>query len=229
MEEKEKKSNEKNAKNIKKKTNINEEIKTKKTENIENKESKTEKNSNKNTKKVSKSKKPQIKEIDIKDIEKALIENKEIPKEEKNKINKKVVPNIIIGIILTVLNIFIIMGFKNIEGNNFIVDLKVFSGTFLAISIILFEKAYKMDDVNIAIYGIEMTVISIFNFALVYVYYTYYDNFKLVVFVSIILMILYYLIKSLIIYLKQKKIYLFEKSDITKIVKKEKRRNEDDS
>lgn len=161
-----------------------------------------------------------VEEIDIKQIEQEIEQHNKISSVESKKIKRMIIPNIVIAIILTLFYIFIELGFKNIETINYIVDLKVFSGIFLAMAIYLFEKSYKNEDSKKSIYGIEMLILSIFNFALVYIYYTLNQRFEIIVFSFSIIVVIYYIMKSIILYIKKKKEYFFEKSDIKEIISK---------
>lgn len=57
--------------------------------------------------------------------------------------NVEVFKNIAIAIVMVVFLNFIILGFINIENSVFLVDLKVFAVSILAIAIGVFEYAYK--------------------------------------------------------------------------------------
>lgn len=162
----------------------------------------------------------EVEEINIEQIQKEIEQHNKISLAEKIKIKRKIIPNIVIALILTAFYIFIELGFKNIETINYIVDLKVFSGMFLAIAIYLFEKAYKTEDSGKSLYGIEMLITSIFNFALVYIYYAQFTRYEIIVFAFAIFTAVYYIIKSIILYIKKKKEYFFEKSDIKEITSK---------
>ena len=50
----------------------------------------------------------------------------------------------------------------NIESSIFIVDLKVFAVSLLAVAIGIFEFAYKKDSGKAAIYGIEILFLAIY-------------------------------------------------------------------
>ena len=90
-----------------------------------------------------------IEKIDIKNIQvtlkKEITAKKVIPKEEQDKMNVEVFKNIAIAIVMVVFLNFIILGFINIENSVFLVDLKVFAVSILAIAIGVFEYAYKKD------------------------------------------------------------------------------------
>lgn len=165
-----------------------------------------------------------IQEIDIEEIQNELEQHNQISPEDNNKIKHGVLPNIIIALILTVFYIFIELGFKNIETINYIVDLKVFSGICLIISIYLFEKAYKNEKLSSTVYAIEMLVLSIFNFALIYIYYAMNSKYEMIVFGFTVFEAVYYLTKTIVMYIKKKKEYFFEKSDIKEITSKKRKK-----
>lgn len=152
-----------------------------------------------------------VEEINIDEIKEKIENQNKIPEEKHATIKKNIVPNIGIALIVTIFHIFLELGFTNIEGSNYVIDLKVFSGIFLIIAIYLFEKAYNNEDSKLAVYGIESLVLSIFNFSLVYIYYAWIAKYQLVVFLFAILVCIYYSIKSIVIYIKKKKEYVIEK------------------
>lgn len=152
-----------------------------------------------------------VEEINIEEIKEKIQNQNKIPEEKHKTIKKNIIPNIGIVLILTIFHIFLKLGFTNIEGSNYVTDLKVFSGIFLIIAIYLFENAYNKDNSKLAIYGIEALILAIFNFSLVYIYYAWIAKYQLVVFLFAILVCIYYSIKSIVIYIKMKKEYVIEK------------------
>ena len=112
------------------------------------------------------------------------------------------------------------MGYDNIAEANYITDLKVFSIISIAITICIFEYAYKKDSGELAITGIEILLVSFFILSLYYVlqykYFDYQDY--LLLFTAIFLV--YYLLKTLIIYIKENHKYRRTAKEINSIVKK---------
>lgn len=156
----------------------------------------------------------------IKELEKKMMDQKHLPKEEENKINKKVFENIFIADILMAFLYFISLGSLNIETPIFITDLKVFSMGLIIFTIILFEIAYKKDSGNLAIHGIECLVISIFVLFSNYIYIMYIKEFHIYVAIFAYISAIYYVAKSIILYKKMKKKYIASLSDINEITKK---------
>lgn len=172
-------------------------------------------------KEVPNKKKKDKKKIDEKQIAEQIETAKKMPRDEKKKIYKKVFSNILLGIIVTLYFIGIGVGFLNIEGPTFITDLKVFSLAILAISIILFEYAYGKDDDNTALYGIEMLFVAIMSLVLLYTCILHQDKFVAVANIVACIGVLYYLVKSISIYIREKLKWKKTISDVKEIVSEE--------
>ena len=172
-------------------------------------------------KEVPAKKKKDKKKIDEKQIEEQIETAKKMPKDEKKKIYKKVFANIILGIVVTLYFIGIGIGFLNIDGPTFITDLKVFSLSILAIAIILFEFAYGKDDDKTALYGVEMLFVAIMSLVLLYTCILHKDKFIAVANIVACIGVLYYLVKSISIYIREKLKWKKTISDVKEIVAEE--------
>lgn len=172
-------------------------------------------------KEVPAKKKKDKKKIDEKQIEEQIEIAKKMPKDEKKKIYKKVFANIILGILVTLYFIGIGIGFLNIDGPTFITDLKVFSLSILTIAIILFEFAYGKDDDKTALYGVEMLFVAIMSLVLLYTCILHKDKFIAVPNIVACIGVLYYLVKSISIYIREKLKWKKTISDVKEIVAEE--------
>ena len=172
-------------------------------------------------KEVPAKKKKDKKKIDEKQIEEQIETAKKMPKDEKKKIYKKVFANIILGIVVTLYFIGIGIGFFYIDGPTFITDLKVFSLSILAIAIILFEFAYGKDDDKTALYGVEMLFVAIMSLVLLYTCILHKDKFIAVANIVACIGVLYYLVKSISIYIREKLKWKKTISDVKEIVAEE--------
>lgn len=166
--------------------------------------------------------KKSIEKIDIKKIQetlkKEITAKKVIPKEEQDKMNVEVFKNIAIAIVMVVFLNFIILGFINIENSVFLVDLKVFAVSILAIAIGVFEYAYKKDSRKIAIYGIETLILAFAMLAFIYLDIMCHSNFVIITVLITYTIAIYYTVKSIIIYQKMKKQYYI--NSMKEIIKK---------
>lgn len=156
----------------------------------------------------------------IQGIEEEIIHKKQIPEVEMNKINKKVFENIVIADLVMIFFYFISLGSLNIESNVFVMDLKVFSMGLVIFSILLFERSYKKDSGNLCVHGIEALVLAIFMLFTPFIYATYFHKFHLIVSAVSFLSAIYYVGKTIYLYLKMKRNYYAKKNDINEIIKK---------
>ena len=152
-------------------------------------------------------------------IEEEIKKQTTISDERKNKINKSIFHNIAISNVIMLYFIFIVLGYQTITPDKFIIDLQVFSVITMGISIIVFEKAYKKDSTEYAIHGIESLFLSIVTLISIYVFSKYREKFADIMIIVCYLFAIYYVAKSIIIYLKMKTKALERTSDIRKIVK----------
>ena len=87
-------------------------------------------------------------------------------------------------------------------------------------TIILFELAYKRDEGKYCIFGIEALFLAIMTLFLTYAVVFLSEKFKMILVICSLLFAVYYTIKALIIYIKTKREFNKNKSDVKYIVKK---------
>ena len=192
--------------------------------------------SKKTEKKPTKSKKTVVEEIDTKaeteevveevetkkEVKKVLKQEikskKTVTEEQQKKMNGEVFKNIIIAIAIVLFLNCIILGFMNIESSIFIVDLKVFAVSLLAVAIGIFEFAYKKDSGKAAIYGIEILFLALCMLAFIYIDIMLNSKFVIIAVLLTYAIAIYYTAKSIIVYKKMKKQYLIDsiKKEIVK-------------
>lgn len=174
---------------------------------------------NKEKNKVELNKKQDINKNQLEKIEEEIKKQTTISEEKKNKINKMIFKNLIIAVIIVLYFVFINLGFYNLDPSKYLKDLQVFSMLSITITIIIFEKAYKKDSLDITIYGIEALAFSICTLMTIYIGINYHNKYTYIINIIAMLFAIYYIIKSIIIYIKMKKKALKKVSDIHKIVK----------
>lgn len=153
-------------------------------------------------------------------LEKDMMNKKHIPKEEEDKIHKKMFENILIADILMAFLYLVSLGALNIETSVFIKDLQVFSISFIIFTIILFEISYKKENGKLAINGVESFAFSVCILSSIYVYTMHMKDFDLYISLVAYTFSIYYIIKAIIISKKMKKQYVQSLSDIEEIIKK---------
>lgn len=156
--------------------------------------------------------------IDEKKISQEIEQAKKMPKDEKRNIYKNMFTNILLGTFITLYFVGLGFGFLNVEGKSYVTDLKVFSIVMLAITIILFEYSYNKDSGKFALIGIEMLFVSIITLVLLYIYILYQDKFLLITCIATCVATIYYLIKSISIYIRDKADWKKTRSDVKEIV-----------
>lgn len=147
-----------------------------------------------------------------------LNEERKLDKETKKKIQKKVLKNFLLAVVILLIwesFKFIAINFE--KQNATVIFNEVSIGIFL-ITLFLIEMAYKKDDDSLAITSIEMLFLSIATLLAPYMLIS-----KPKIYTSLIdiYFVLYYAIKNFYIFKNEKRDYLQEKNDIKDIVKKE--------
>lgn len=166
--------------------------------------------------------KKEVRTVDMQEMQKVLKQEikskKTVTEEQQKKMNGEVFKNIIIAIAIVLFLNCIILGFMNIESSIFIVDLKVFAVSLLAVAIGIFEFAYKKDSGKAAIYGIEILFLALCMLAFIYIDIMLNSKFVIIAVLLTYAIAIYYTAKSIIVYKKMKKQYLIDsiKKEIVK-------------
>ena len=179
------------------------------------------KNNNKQEDKVSK-REIKHKRDNIEKISEVIENQKVISKTEEGKINSKIFENIAYAIIIMLYLYFIILGSINISPESFLLDLKVFSILLVLLFIFLVEKSYKKSNQNLCIHGVEILLVAISTLSAIYIYSLFVHRFKMIIALISLGFGIYYILKSIIIYINLRKKYYKEENDIKDIIKKEK-------
>ena len=148
-------------------------------------------------------------EISREKLEKIKDEINKSKKESKDKVKnsdlrKKLARNLAIAVLITIYFLFIDLGINSIPITVYMLDLKTFAVFIAIISIVIFEKAFKKDANYIAIHGIEMVIVGIETLLLLQLYSAGNEYFNYILLGITLGMIVYYLIKCLIIYIRHK-------------------------
>ena len=158
-----------------------------------------------------------INDIKLEKIEEEIKKQTTISEKRKNKIYNRIFKNIIVAIIVIVYFIFINLGYTKLSPEIYLIDQQVFSFITLGITIIFFEKAYKKDDSEIALLGIEALALSICTLMTILIVEKHSERYSYAITTISILFAIYYVAKSIVIYCKMKNKALKRTSDIHKI------------
>jgi len=148
---------------------------------------------------------------------------------EKNNIVKKindlvtgnVLNNLVYASMITIYFMFFNMYAVFTETEIFIQYIKIESFIFLLFSIFIFEIAYKKDNDEISLNGIEFLVLSIFSLLIQYIPKLLKIDENTYMLAGTYIFLIYYGIKNIIIYTCERKKELDNLSDIKEIVKDE--------
>ena len=146
---------------------------------------------------------------------------KKIPKEVSQEILKKIFNNFLKGIVLMLYFIVLNMAHLTMKQERLLEDIKIFAGAYLLLGIVMLERAYKNEKLETALTGIEFLCISIHSLTIMHIITLLKYDFRLYLLTSSYIFSIYFVLKSIILYTKEKRDYLRSFSDISEIVKKE--------
>ncbi len=189
------------------------------------KEKNEKKDNNKKEKKEKKEKKPTKVEENVKEKNNKLFKPKtqlKLPQDVSQEILKKMFKSLLYAVCITLYFIILNLAYLNMNLERLTNDIQVFSAAFLVVAIVCFERAYKNDNGSIAINGIEFLVLSLHSLSIMHVITLFQYNFRFYLLTSSYVFSIYYVMKAIILYTKDRRDYLKSLSDISEIVKKEK-------
>ena len=134
---------------------------------------------------------------------------------------KKIGKNLSRALCIIIYFIILFFAYTRMNLDRLAQDIQVFSGAFLVLGILALEKAYKKDSGEVAIIGIELLALSIHSLSIMHMITLLKYDFKSYMLISSGIVVIYYVLKVIIIYTKDKKEYLKGLSDISKIVKED--------
>lgn len=139
----------------------------------------------------------------------------------KSKLDDRIFLNcmLAIGIMLYLCTINIVYMF--VPKDTAILALKIFAIVIILATVVMFEYSYRKDNGRFAIVGIELFIISTI---VLYIPYIYENTQKLmcrIVVLAPVFCAVYYIVKSIIIYIKTEKQYQNNLSDVREIVKED--------
>ena len=158
---------------------------------------------------------------------------KRVPKQVSQEILKKIFKNLILAIVVMIYFISCNILYTQLEWEQMETITKAVSGVFLLASIISLEFAYKRDSGTLTMTAIELLVLAIHALFIDHVVTIYQFDFRNYLITSSCIFVIYYALKSTVIYTRARIKYLKSLSDISEIVKDEpvvkeaKKRNEE--
>lgn len=148
-------------------------------------------------------------------------QKRKMPKEVSQKIWKKTFYQLLTTIGIMLYFVVLNLAYVNMREERLIGDIKVFAGAFLVVGIVMLEKAYREEKGKYVLTGIESLVFSLHTLSIMHVITLFKYDFRLYLLTSSYIFSIYYVLKSIIIYIREKRIYSKGLSDISEIIKKE--------
>lgn len=146
---------------------------------------------------------------------------KKVPKQVSQEIVKKIFKNLILAIVVMIYFISCNIIYTQVEWNQMELITQSISGVFLLASLISFEFAYKRDSGTLTMTAIELLVLAIHALFINHVVTIYQFDFRSYLITSSCIFVIYYALKSTVIYTRARMKYLKSLSDISEIVKDE--------
>ena len=142
-------------------------------------------------------------------------------KEVNEKYMKKIYLNILKAILIVFYFFVLNLACENISVEHLERGIQLCTMVFLFIAIVIFEIAYRKDDDDLAIQGIEVLVLSAYTLTSQHITKKYNFNFKNYSLVASYIFAIYFIVKCIVIYTKGRKEMAEDYSDIKEIVKKD--------
>ena len=137
---------------------------------------------------------------------------------KNNKVSFNVYKNILIAVIIMIYFIIINSMYYKFDNTMLLNILKVLSIAVLFFGIIVLEIAYRKEKGNLGINAIEIIVLAGHTLSITHIVQLQKFEFANYILVSSYIFSIYFLLKSIIIYTKEKRDYLKSLSDIREIV-----------
>ena len=148
---------------------------------------------------------------------KKIIEKKEVDE----KFLKKIYLNVLKAIIVVVYFLVMNLACENMETQYFERGVQLCTMIFLFISIFFFELAYRKDEDDLAIQGIEVLILSAFTLTSKHISKKFNFDFKNYSLVASYIYAIYFVLKGIVVYTKGRREMAEDLSDIREIVKKD--------
>lgn len=142
-------------------------------------------------------------------------------KEVNEKYLKEIYLNILKAIIVVLYFFVLNLACEKVSAIYLERGIQIFTMIFLFIAIYIFEKAYKKDDDNLAIQGIEILILSAYTLTSRHITNKFNFEFKTYSLVASYIFAIYFILKCIIIYTKGRREIAENYSDVREIVKKE--------
>lgn len=146
-------------------------------------------------------------------------EKRKLPKNVKDEIVVKIFHTLIVAIIIVIYFLTVNLFYYNFEAVQFENFMKYYALIIIVATVIMFEIGFRKNSMKFAVIGIELLACGILSLYIPYVFLHTTKSLRLSIMILPIPILVYYMIKSLIIFKKDQFNYHNNLSDIKELVK----------
>ena len=144
---------------------------------------------------------------------------RKLPQNVKENISNVIFQNLIAAIIIMAYLCAINLVYYKVDNNMFENYMKYFALGIIVLTIIAFEIAYKKDSLKFCLIGIELLICGVLSLYIPYIYLHTTKQLRDIIMILPAVLIIYYAIKSLLIFKQKQFKYQNNLSDVKEIVK----------
>lgn len=146
-------------------------------------------------------------------------EKRKLPKKIKDNISTNIFEDLIVAIIIMLYFCIINFSYYNVESHIFEENMKYFALIIIILTVIAFEISYRKNSIKVLIIGLELFSCAILSLYIPYIFLNATSAVRISIMILPAFLIIYYAIKSFIIFKSKQLQYRNNLSDIKEIVK----------
>lgn len=146
-------------------------------------------------------------------------EKRKLPKNLKDKISTKIFQDLIVAVIIMAYFCIVNITYYKLENYKFEEYLKYFALGIILFTVISFEIAYRKNSINLGIIGIELFTCGVLTLYIPYIFLHTTSALRVSIMILPVFLVVYYGIKSIIIFKQNQFNYRNNLSDVKEIVK----------
>ncbi len=146
-------------------------------------------------------------------------EKRKLPKKIKDNISTNIFQDLIVAIIIMMYFCIINFSYYNVESHIFEENMKYFALAIIVLTVTAFEISYRKSSVKLLIIGLELFACAILSLYIPYIFLHSTSALRISIMILPVFLVIYYTIKSFIIFKSKQIQYRNNLSDIKEIVK----------
>lgn len=146
-------------------------------------------------------------------------EKRKLPKKIKDNISTNIFQDLIVAIIIMAYFCIINFSYYNVESHIFEENMKYFALAIIILTVIAFEISYRKNSMKLLVIGLELFACAILSLYIPYIFLHSTSALRISIMILPAFLIIYYAIKSFVIFKSKQLQYRNNLSDIKEIVK----------